>query len=193
MVERMGPTASEPFKKQFGWNLYRSSRGKPGKKQGKIYISPGFPHLTPPPLPRLAFVNPYYRIGPKSEFFYEIILLQSLQEQEGENLANRGKIDIFPRAPSSSPPPPGTGLCQPPLGAEAKFIVPDWGDKVELGIGLLYRSVRLHWLQGRAQCQHRVVHNWYLSTDIIPDSLYKIERFLKCLDLIFIHVICIND
>jgi hypothetical protein len=28
----------------------------------------------------------------------------------------------------------------------AKFIVPDWGDKANSGIGLSYRPARLHWL-----------------------------------------------
>ncbi len=33
----------------------------------------------------------------------------------------------------------------------AKFIVPDWGDKVDSGIGLSFRpaTARLHWLAGR--------------------------------------------
>jgi hypothetical protein len=30
----------------------------------------------------------------------------------------------------------------------AKFIVPDWGDKVDSGIGLLYRPARLHRFEG---------------------------------------------
>jgi hypothetical protein len=33
--------------------------------------------------------------------------------------------------------------------SEAQFIVPDWGDKVNFGIGLSYRSVRPHRLAGR--------------------------------------------
>ncbi len=32
---------------------------------------------------------------------------------------------------------------------EAKFIVTDWGDKVDLAIGLSYRLARLHRLVGR--------------------------------------------
>ncbi len=31
----------------------------------------------------------------------------------------------------------------------AKFIVPDWGDKVDSGIGLSYRPAGLHRLTGR--------------------------------------------
>jgi hypothetical protein len=31
----------------------------------------------------------------------------------------------------------------------AKFIVPDWGDKVDSGIGLSYRPARIHRLTGR--------------------------------------------
>jgi hypothetical protein len=39
----------------------------------------------------------------------------------------------------------------PPLStAVAKFIVPDWGNKVDSGIGFLsYRPARLHRLAGR--------------------------------------------
>ncbi len=33
--------------------------------------------------------------------------------------------------------------------AEAQFIVPDFENKVDYGIGLSYRSVRLHRLAGR--------------------------------------------
>jgi hypothetical protein len=33
--------------------------------------------------------------------------------------------------------------------SKAQFIVPIWGDKVEYGIGLLYRFVRLHRQAGR--------------------------------------------
>jgi hypothetical protein len=33
--------------------------------------------------------------------------------------------------------------------AVAKFIVPDWGDKVDSGIGLSYRPARLHRLAAR--------------------------------------------
>jgi hypothetical protein len=36
-------------------------------------------------------------------------------------------------------------LCK----AEAKFIVPDWGDKADSGIGLSYRTARLHTLVAR--------------------------------------------
>jgi hypothetical protein len=32
---------------------------------------------------------------------------------------------------------------------EAEFIVPDWGDKVNYGIGLSYRPAKLHRLAGR--------------------------------------------
>jgi hypothetical protein len=35
------------------------------------------------------------------------------------------------------------------LGPVAKFLVPDWGDKVDSGIGLSFRSARLHRLAGR--------------------------------------------
>jgi len=31
----------------------------------------------------------------------------------------------------------------------AKFIVPDWGDKVDSGIGVSYRPAKLHRLEGR--------------------------------------------
>jgi hypothetical protein len=31
----------------------------------------------------------------------------------------------------------------------ANFIVPDWGDRVDSGVGLLYRPDRLHRLAGR--------------------------------------------
>jgi hypothetical protein len=34
------------------------------------------------------------------------------------------------------------------LTSEAQFRVPDWGDKVDYGIGMSYRPVRLHWLAG---------------------------------------------
>jgi hypothetical protein len=33
-------------------------------------------------------------------------------------------------------------------GSVAKFFVPDWGDKVDSGIGLSYRAARLHRLAG---------------------------------------------
>ncbi len=36
-----------------------------------------------------------------------------------------------------------------PWTAEAQFIVPDWGDKVDFVLGLSYRPVRLHRLAGR--------------------------------------------
>jgi hypothetical protein len=39
----------------------------------------------------------------------------------------------------------GEGLCQ----AVAEFLVPDWGDKVNCGIGLSYRPSRLQRLAGR--------------------------------------------
>ncbi len=35
----------------------------------------------------------------------------------------------------------------------AKFIVPDWRDKVSSGIGLSYRPASLHWLAGRYICR----------------------------------------
>ncbi len=35
------------------------------------------------------------------------------------------------------------------MQAVAKFIVPDWGDKVDAGIGLSYLPARLHGLAGR--------------------------------------------
>jgi hypothetical protein len=35
------------------------------------------------------------------------------------------------------------------LNPIAKFIVPDWGVKVDSGIGLLYRHARLHRQEGR--------------------------------------------
>jgi hypothetical protein len=35
------------------------------------------------------------------------------------------------------------------LTPEAQFIVPDWGNKVDYGIGLSYRPVRLHTLAVR--------------------------------------------
>ncbi len=35
------------------------------------------------------------------------------------------------------------------IGAEGQFIVPDYGDKVDYGIGLSYWLVRLHRLEGR--------------------------------------------
>jgi hypothetical protein len=38
---------------------------------------------------------------------------------------------------------------RPPIYAVAKFIVPDWGDKVDSSIGLSYRTTRLHRLAGR--------------------------------------------
>ncbi len=34
----------------------------------------------------------------------------------------------------------------------AEFIVPDWGDKVDPGIGLSYGPARLHSLAGRYDC-----------------------------------------
>ncbi len=34
------------------------------------------------------------------------------------------------------------------LNPVAKFIVPDWGDKVDYGIGFSYRPARLHRLAG---------------------------------------------
>ncbi len=55
----------------------------------------------------------------------------------------------------------GTGTCESAgaqgtkqkavnlLYSEAEFIVPDWGDKVNSGIGLSYRPARLHRLAGR--------------------------------------------
>jgi hypothetical protein len=36
------------------------------------------------------------------------------------------------------------------LTPEAQFIVPDWGNKVDYGIGLSYRPVRLQTLAGLA-------------------------------------------
>ncbi len=39
-------------------------------------------------------------------------------------------------------------ICRSPY-PEAQFIVPDWGDKVDYGIELSYRPLRLHWLAGR--------------------------------------------
>ncbi len=41
---------------------------------------------------------------------------------------------------------------------EAPFIVPDWGDKVDYGVGLPYRPVRLH----------RLVRQPYTIVDYIP-------------------------
>jgi hypothetical protein len=43
----------------------------------------------------------------------------------------------------------GFGLSVLALESEAQLIVPDWGDKVDYGIGLSYRPVRLHRLAGR--------------------------------------------
>ncbi len=36
-----------------------------------------------------------------------------------------------------------------PWTPETEFIDPDWGDKVNSGIGLSYRPARLHWLADR--------------------------------------------
>jgi hypothetical protein len=49
------------------------------------------------------------------------------------------------------------------LIAEAQFIVPDWGDKVDYGIGMSYRPVRLNRLAGRYD-------NPYAIVDYIPQS-----------------------
>ncbi len=40
--------------------------------------------------------------------------------------------------------------------AVAKFIVPDWGDKVDSGMGLTYRAARLHRLAGRYEFDNPV-------------------------------------
>ncbi len=57
-------------------------------------------------------------------------------------ISSRGRLAV-----KSLPPPPhanpNTGMY-----SEAEFIVPDWGDKVNSGIGL-YRPARLHRLAGR--------------------------------------------
>ncbi len=47
-------------------------------------------------------------------------------------------------------------------GLEAKFIVPDWEDKVDYGIGLSYRLVRLHTKAGGPIPQP------YAIVDLIP-------------------------
>jgi hypothetical protein len=50
------------------------------------------------------------------------------------------------------PPPPPAFISHSLLlsvATEARFIVSDWGDKVEYGIELSYRPVRLHRLVGR--------------------------------------------
>jgi len=35
------------------------------------------------------------------------------------------------------------------MSPKAQFLVPDWGDKIDYGIGLSYRPPRLHRLAGR--------------------------------------------
>ena len=49
-----------------------------------------------------------------------------------------------------------------PAGPVAEFIVPDWGDKVNSGIGLSYRPARLH--------RQRPVRQPYAGVDYIPQS-----------------------
>ncbi len=39
-----------------------------------------------------------------------------------------------------------TNVKEVPCYPEAQFRVPDWGDKVDYGVGMSYRPVRLHWL-----------------------------------------------
>ncbi len=75
------------------------------------------------------------------------------------------KISLFLSVIDSTPPPP-TSLSCPSLACKsyqrgggdrsndsnktaAKFIVPDWGVKVDFGIRFSYRPARLHWLAGR--------------------------------------------
>ncbi len=50
---------------------------------------------------------------------------------------------------------------------EAQFIVPDWGDKVDHGIGLSYRHVRLQ----KAACQYDnpMQYVWYVDFPPIRD------------------------
>jgi hypothetical protein len=63
-------------------------------------------------------------------------------------------------------------LC--PFGTPgAQFIVPDWGDKVDYGIGLLYRPVRLHRLAGR-----------YVNP--MPQSTLSLSQGLRIWLLLFI-------
>ena len=59
---------------------------------------------------------------------------------------------MAPTAPPGFPPSSKVGLIQRRhwsrlfrrVNPVAKFIVPDWGDKVDSGIGLSYRHARLH-------------------------------------------------
>jgi hypothetical protein len=53
------------------------------------------------------------------------------------------------------------------MAPEAKFIVPDWGDKVHDDIGLSYRPARLHRLAG-----------WYDSP--LPESTFRDYEFGYC-------------
>ncbi len=58
-----------------------------------------------------------------------------------------------PPTPTPAPPPPLLSEPRPPSHgrdreAEAQFIVHDWGGKVDNGIWLSYRPVRLHRLAG---------------------------------------------
>jgi hypothetical protein len=43
-----------------------------------------------------------------------------------------------------------TYLSLPIRSPEAKFLVPDWGDKVDSGIGLSYRPARLEYVAWRS-------------------------------------------
>ncbi len=56
----------------------------------------------------------------------------------------------------------------------AKFIVPDWGDKVDSGIGLSYRPARQHLLAGRYDLVRQpyagfnyILQSWTMNLDTV--------------------------
>ncbi len=70
---------------------------------------------------------------------------------------------------------------------EAQFIVPDWGDKVDYGIVLSYRPVRLHgW---RAVTTTLVHSRLYTPVRAYEFGYCILKKRLKCV-LCFLHYLC---
>ncbi len=60
--------------------------------------------------------------------------------------------------------------------AVTKFIVPDWGDKVDSGMGLSYRPARLHRLAGRYDNPMPYVAWRAGTTTLCRSQLYPLGR-----------------
>ena len=70
---------------------------------------------------------------------------------------------------------------------EAQFIVSDWGDKVDYGIVLSYRPVRLH---GRRAVTTTLVHSrLYTPVRAYEFGYCILKKRLKCV-LCFLHYLC---